>query len=260
MALTIHYESLHAPIAQPNQEEFDIELHQGLDKVLELLTEEIFGGEITQEHLKQFIQDFDLTQAQKKLQALLESQKIQNMLLHVKEEEDTPIDLYIAGDKDGLPLRLVIHHASGQKTFDLHEVAKEVDRIRKYKLTYVYNVDNTNDEIFDTVEEIRNALSYQERVQLIRDFNKKWQGELHLTYKTTHDSDMLDHKNKGTYKVTDASGETFYKCSRYPETAPLPVPTPKISTNNNAFFCRAAQYTAVGVGAIATGIYFASSL
>jgi hypothetical protein len=155
-------------------------------------------------------------QLQKKLAAYFEDSFYQEKIKcfselgvhYLSREKESPhkgrVNIYLARDNTGLPLRLSITLPSRFHTMktdiDLSDFDKEKERIIQHNLTYIARYTSVEQEIHsieDRLPESSDAI----RLQLLNDFNKKWEGQLKIT------CEINQSTRTGETKVTDASGE-----------------------------------------------------
>lgn len=124
------------------------------------------------------------------------------------EEKPDPkrVNIHLTQDDKGLPLKLTINLPatlhSNRISWDFSEIREEQERIKKYHLTYFKDFPSLFKEI-DAIKDKLHESSDTIRLQLLNDFNTKWQGQLTFTYE-------IDHTTRvGKSTVTDASGKTI---------------------------------------------------
>ncbi len=204
------------------------------------------------------VEEFNLRHWQQKLKQHLSRGHLENALKQLPNDSRFPLFLCILEDENDLPLAIGIKYAYFELHFDLNTIATEVNRIKQFNLSYVYEMAAVENEVEELTSSIERASSNKEIIELIIAFNQKWQDELSYEYRVQLPRpNSRRQKAKATYTVTDVSGLTVWEGRRYPVNVFTDVyqvePPVKISACRDSFF---KACTAVTIAAtVATGLY-----
>jgi hypothetical protein len=175
-----------------------------------IIAKSLKGMGLSLDYTPEFIEGFELTFWKKKLNELLKMGILQNNLLALGAS--IPIRLYIRYESE-LPIAFVIAYGASCQAMDLQEMADEVNRIKKFKLHYVYERDRVEADFFATVAALKNSSLIKERLKSIEAFNKRWDGQ--LSFNSVGRSGGV-RGDWVTYTITDVSGEVVESTTYYP--------------------------------------------